>query len=83
VETALAVEHDELVDSGQAELGVRSALYFDGRYWLEFRGSLDEAALYRRALTPCEVSDHHRAGAPPAPGSSTAVITVCGSVDGL
>jgi hypothetical protein len=76
--STFSVERDEMLFGAQAELGVRSSLDFDGRYWLEFRGSVDETALYRRALTPCEVTDHHRAAVAP---SSTAVTTVCGTVE--
>jgi hypothetical protein len=63
----------------QAELGVRSDLLYDGRFWLEFRGGIDEAAVYGRALTGCEVADHHHAGITrPNPGS--AEMTICGDV---
>lgn len=73
------VSHEGMVYGGQAELGVRSALYFDGRHWLEFRGSIDEPALYRRALTPCEIQAHHRSAVTP-PSSGSGQVTVCGDV---
>jgi hypothetical protein len=64
----------------QAQLGVRSDLFRDGRFWLEFRGSIDEVAFYSRALTPCEAADHHRAGTTP-PNPSSGEMTICGWTD--
>lgn len=77
--STFTISHDWMNSGGQGELGVRSQLFFDGRFWLEFRGSVDEPALYRRALTPCEVADHNRVAITP-PNPSTAETTVCGSV---
>ena len=77
--STFTVSHEGMVYGGQAELGVRSALFFDRRFWLEFRGSIDEPALYRRALTPCEIMDHHRSAVAP-PSYNSGQITVCGDV---